>query len=416
MRRSRRAAVTRRTFIGGLAALPGLLSPAMADPQKAAEAVPPSRLYRRSPPPVTSADQVLDVMGFESLARDALPPAHFGYLATGADDDRTVARNHEAFSHYEIRARRFIDLTRLNTGTSVFGTSWQSPLYLSAVSAMRAFHPEGETAVARAAATRSTQFMVSTGTSTDIETITKARGEPVWQQLYPTNDWNVTTGIVRRAENAGCSAIVLTVDSPGWRNNETLRRAMQVDNRPCVACHVGNSHDMWRRGPMFTGLDVSHITGLAPPDLTVEFLDRLRAVVKGRLLVKGIVTGEDAGIAVEHGANGIVVSNHGGRNEETLRAPVDCLQEVVAAVRGRAPVFVDGGIRRGTDVFKALALGASGVGIGRPYAWGLAAFGQPGVEAVLDILNRELLSIMRQAGTPTIADIKGEYLVRSRDG
>jgi 4-hydroxymandelate oxidase len=169
---------------------------------------------------------------------------------------------------------------------------------------------------------------------------------------------------------------------------------------------------MWRRGPIFEGLDVSRVTGLAPPDLTIAFLDRLRALVKGRLIVKGIVTGEDASIAVEHGADGIVVSNHGGRNEETLRATVDCLPEVVAAVRGRVPVLIDGGIRRGTDVFKALALGANAVGIGRPQAWGLAAFGQPGVEAVIDILNRELAAIMRQAGTPTLASITREHLVR----
>jgi isopentenyl diphosphate isomerase/L-lactate dehydrogenase-like FMN-dependent dehydrogenase len=131
------------------------------------------------------------------------------------------------------------------------------------------------------------------------------------------------------------------------------------------------------------------------------------------MLVKGIVTGEDAALAVKHGADGIVVSNHGGRNEETLRATVDCLPEVVAAARGRVPVFVDGGIRRGTDIFKALALGATAIGIGRPQAWGLAAFGQPGVEAVIDILNRELAAIMRQAGTATIAGITAEHVVRA---
>jgi (S)-2-hydroxy-acid oxidase len=226
----------------------------------------------------------------------------------------------------------------------------------------------------------------------------------------------VTAGIIRRAEGAGCTAIVLTVDSPGGRNNETLKRAMQTDNRHCVDCHPGNSHDMWRRGPMFAGLDVSRVTGLAPPDLTTGFLDRVRSVVKSRLIVKGIVTGEDAVIAVKHGADAIVVSNHGGRNEETLRATLDCLPEIVAAVRGRVPIFFDGGIRRGTDVFKAIALGATAVGIGRPQAWGLAAFGQQGVEAVIDILNRELAAIMRQAGTPTLASITREHLVHSRDG
>jgi (S)-2-hydroxy-acid oxidase len=172
---------------------------------------------------------------------------------------------------------------------------------------------------------------------------------------------------------------------------------------------------MWRSKPMFSGLDVSRVTALAPPDLSVGFLDRLRAIVKGRVLVKGIVTGEDAAIAVEHGVDGIVVSNHGGRNEETLRATVDCLPEVAAAVKGRVPIFVDGGIRRGTDIFKALALGATAVGIGRPQAWGLAAFGQSGVEAVIDILERELTIIMRQAGTATLAGITPQHVVRSRD-
>ena len=173
---------------------------------------------------------------------------------------------------------------------------------------------------------------------------------------------------------------------------------------------------MWRRAPLFAGLDVSRVTSISPPDLTPAFLDRLRGIVKGRLLIKGIVTGEDAAIAIEHGADGLVVSNHGGRNEETLRASFDCLPEVVAAARGRVPVFLDGGIRRGTDIFKALALGATAVGIGRPQAWGLAAFGQPGVEAVIDILNTELANIMRQAGTPTVASITSEHVLRARRG
>jgi len=403
--------LSRRSFIGGATLLPQIWARTMAD-----DSPPPSRLFRREPAPLVSADQVLNVSEFEALARVALPPAHFGFIATGADDDRTVIRNHEAFAHYEIRAHRFNDLSHLDTTLRVFGASWPSPIYLSAVSAMRAFYPEGELAVARAAAARSMQYMLSTGSSTAIEAVVKARGATVWQQLYPTDDWAVTEGIVRRAQSAGCTDIVLTVDSPGARNNETLKRAMLADSRHCVDCHVGNSHDMWRRGPMFAGLDVSHVTRLAPPGITIVFLDRLRKIVKGRMMVKGIVTGEDAALAVQHGADAIIVSNHGGRNEETLRATIDCLPEIVAAVRGRVPVLVDGGIRRGTDIFKALALGATAVGIGRPQAWGLAAFGQPGVEVVIDILNRELQTIMRQAGTPTLAGISTQLVVRSRDG
>ena len=216
---------------------------------------------------------------------------------------------------------------------------------------------------------------------------------------------------MQRAENAGCTAIVLTVDSPGLRNLETLKRATRVDSRDCSGCHSPESRLMWRRSPIFSGLDVSRVKSITPLDITPVYLERLRGSVKGKLLIKGIVTREDAVIALNAGVDGIVVSNHGGRNEETLRASVDCLAEVVAAVRGRIPVFLDGGIRRGTDVFKALALGAAGVGIGRPQAWGLAAFGQAGVEAVVDILNTELTNIMRQAGTPTVAAISRAHLV-----
>ncbi len=405
MVRSRLQRVTRRTVLGGLAVLPVVAARSLA------AGVQPSQAAARMPPPVTSADQVLNVMEFEALARDILPPAHFGYIATGADDDLTVVRNHDAFSHYEIRARRFVDVSRVDTSTSVLGATWPTPIYLSAVSSQRAFHPDGELGTARAARTRSMLMMLSTVASTAVEPVTEARGAPLWQQLYPTDDWAVTEGIVRRAERAGSPAIVLTVDSMPSRNNETLTRAMRADSRTCTACHINNSHDRLRKAPMFAGLDVSRATTISPPNITPAFLDQLRALVSVKLLVKGIVSGEDAALAVAHGVDGVIVSNHGGRNEETLRATLDCLPEVAAAVGGRVPVLLDGGVRRGTDVFKALALGATAVGIGRPQVWGLAAFGQPGVEAVIDILNRELLQIMRQAGTPALASITRERVI-----
>jgi (S)-2-hydroxy-acid oxidase len=409
MRRGVRTPLTRRSFLGGVSALPAFWSWALAE-----EAAPPSVLYRREPPPITAAEQVLDVMGFEPLARQALPPAHFAYIATGVDDDLTVARNHQAFAHYEIRARRFVDVSHIDTARQVFGVRWPSPLYLSAVGSMRAFHPEGELAVARAAEARTMQLMLSTGSSTAVEEVATAVAAPFWQQLYPTDDWAVTTAIVRRAQGAGCSAIVLTLDSHiPHRNNETLKRAALADNRPCATCHKNNSHDMWLKSPMFEGLDVSRVTGLLPSNLTPAYLDRLRAQVKVRLILKGVVTAEDAALALEHGADALIVSNHGGRNEETLRATIDCLPEVVSAVHGRVPVFLDGGVRRGTDIYKALALGATAVGIGRPQAWGVAAFGQPGVEAVIDILDRELREIMIQAGTPAVADITGTRVLRA---
>ncbi len=359
---------------------------------------------------ITSAEQALDVMEFEPLAREALPPAHFAYLATGVDDDATVRLNHEAYQRIEIRSRRLVDVEKLDTSVELFGTKWETPIVLCPVSAMKAFHPEGEVAVARAAAKRRHLQILSTVASSSIEDVTAARGAPVWQQLYPTNDWAVTRAIIKRAEAAGSPVLVLTVDLHENSNRETIARGRRLDDRDCTACHEPGFAGYVRRKPMFDGLDVSKVTGLYASSLTWDFVKRLKDTTRMKLIVKGLVTREDAEIAVAHGVDGIVVSNHGGRAEESLRPTIDCLPEVVAAVKGRIPVIVDGGIRRGTDVFKALALGATAVGFGRPQGWGLAAFGEPGVEAVLKILRRELETIMRQAGTPSIRHITRAFV------
>jgi 4-hydroxymandelate oxidase len=393
---------TRRLLLGGLAAAPALL----ALPRRGFGFAAAASSAQRA---ALTADEVLNVADFEALARAKLPPAHFGYLATGVDDDRTASLNHEAYSHIQIRSRRFFDVSKLDTRRSILGSAWNQPFYFSAVGGMRAFHPEGEAGVARAAASRQVQMMLSTVSSSAVEDVATARKAPLWYQLYATNDWQVTEALVRRAEKAGCDAIVLTVDVMPGRNTETLTRAMRQDTRDCTQCHVGGSHDP-RLKPMFAGIDVSHVADLTPTNMSGNYLERLRKLVSVKFMVKGIVTPEDAVLAMHAGADGIVVSNHGGRGEETLRSTIECLPDIAAAVGGRIPVFIDGGIRRGTDIFKALALGATAVGIGRPHAWGLAAFGQPGVEAVSDILLRELQVIMRQAGTPDLASINKEHL------
>jgi 4-hydroxymandelate oxidase len=385
---------SRRWLLARLAAVPAI-------------AAIPRTVWAEAETASPALDQMLNVMDFEPVARAALPPAHWGYIATGVDDDRTVAINHEAFSQVEIRARRFVDVSKVDLSVSMFGATHPSPVYLSCVSRQRAFNPsEGEIGTARAAKARSALLLLSNVGSTAVEDVAEARGGPVWMQLYATDDWEVTKAIVKRAERAGCPAIALTVDNMPGRNNETLQRAMREDSRDCKSCHVSNPQDPIRRAPMYDGLDLSRVKELSPSALSWDYLDRLRDLVSVKLLIKGIVTGEDAALCVEHGADGIIVSNHGGRNEETLRASIACLPEVAAAVARRVPVLIDGGVRRGTDVFKALALGATAVGIGRPQAWGLAAFGQKGVETVLAIYDRELRVIMRQAGTPDIASIK----------
>jgi (S)-2-hydroxy-acid oxidase len=295
------------------------------------------------------------------------------------------------------------------------------------VSAQKAFHPEGELGVAKAAGAKGHLMMLSTVATVSIEDALAASGRPVWQQLYATNVWEVTRAIVKRAEAAGAPAIVLTVDIQDGSNRETLFRSQRVDKRECSACHSG-SYSPFARGkpglrveeggfakyverkPMFRGLDVSKVTALHPFDMNWDFVKRLRDTVTVKLLIKGIVTREDAQMAVEHGVDGLVVSNHGGRAEETLRPTIESLPEVLEGVAGKVPVLVDGGVRRGTDIFKALALGATAVGFGRPHSWGLAAFGQAGVEAVLEIFRRELRTIMRQAGTTSLDKITRSYL------
>jgi (S)-2-hydroxy-acid oxidase len=359
---------------------------------------------------ITSPDQAFDVMDFEAVARKVLPPAHFGYLATGVDDDATVRANREGFSHLEIRSRRMIDVSRIDTSVRLFGTPWTSPIVLSPVSAQKAFHPDGENASAKAARAKQHLMILSTAATTSVEDVTAARGAPVWQQLYATDVWEVGRAIVKRAEVAGCPVLVLTVDLQPNSNRETLWRAKKADTRDCKMCHEEGFAGYLHQFPMFDRLDVSQVHDLHKTDMNWDFLKRLKDTTKMKLVLKGIVTREDAQLAVEHGVDGLIVSNHGGRAEETLRSTVECLPEVVQGCAGKIPVLIDGGFRRGTDIFKALALGASSICIGRPYNWGLAAFGQPGVEAVLAILRRELEGIMRQAGTTSIDKVTPAYV------
>ena len=383
-------------------------------------------ILQQSDAVISSPDQALDVMDFEAAARKALPPAHFGYLATGVDDDGTVRANRDAYSRIQIRPRRLVDVENIDMSVRFLETTWSSPIVISPISDQKAFHPEGDLAVARAARAKDHLQVVATLATSSIEDVMAARGAPVWQQLYPTDVWEVGRAIMKRAEKAGSTAIVFTVDQQEGTNRETLFRAQRADKRECTSCHhsaysgyarprpggaSGRFSEYVARNPMFDGLDLSKVTQLRPIPMDWNFVKRLRDTVAVKLLIKGIVTREDSQIAVEHGIDGLIVSNHGGRSEETLRPTIESLPEVVEGVAGKIPVIVDGGIRRGTDIFKALALGATAVGVGRPEAWGLAAFGQSGVEAVLEILRRELRTIMRQAGTASVDKIARNFVV-----
>ena len=357
-----------------------------------------------------SPDDPLDVFDFEALAKQTLPVAHFGYLATGTDDERTLVANREAFGRYQLRVRRLIDVSRVDMATTMFGRTWSSPLVLAPVGSQRAFHADGELATARAARETGRLMIYSSVASAPVEEVNEARGEPVWYQLYPTNDWAVGKAVATRARRAGCPVMVLTVDNTG-NNRLTEARAARADTRPCQACHVVQGPRYFIRRPMYSGLDLTNATRLSPHDWTWDYVKRLKDHVQIPLVLKGIVTKEDADAALAHGVDGLIVSNHGGRAEDSGRGSIECLAEVVAAVNGRVPVIVDSGFRRGTDVFKALALGATAVAVGRPYIWGLSAFGAEGVARVLTLLSRELELVMRQAGTPRLADITPAALV-----
>ncbi len=342
-------------------------------------------------------DRLLNVFGFEEAARKALDKAAFDFVADGADDRRTLRANREAFGEIRIRVRRLVDVSRIDTRLQLLGEALESPILLAPIGGQRHMHPEGELAMVRAAAQRKHLPIVSSFSSHSIAEIAQAGRSPLWFQLYPTDDRKITRALLQQAEAAGCRVVALTVDTPVLGNRESQRAFLDRLLDP-KSSELGN----------FRNLPSDHEK--LDASLNWDFVGWLRRSTRMKLLIKGIVTREDARLCLDHRVNGIIISNHGGRQEESNRSTIECLPEVVEAVQGHMPVLIDGGFRRGTDIFKALALGASAVCIGRPYVWGLSAFGQAGVEKVLEILQAELIRIMQLAGTPSLGQISSAYV------
>jgi len=396
---------TRRTFLKYLASSPlyaGLPGFAQSFAEPAASQAVDSAIIR--------AGDALDVFDFEPLARKNIPPAHWGYLVSGVDGEETLKANRDAYSRYQLRARRMVDVSKIDMSVELLGARFDSPIILCPLGAQKAFHPDGELAVARAAKARGHLQILSTVTSTGVEEVIAARGAPVWFQLYTTSSFDIAAKLVKRAEAAGCPAVAVTVDLPAGRNIETALRWARTDTRTCTACHAPGGSPLFTR-PMFSQLDTTGLS-ITSSSLTWDFIKRLKDVTKMKVLIKGLESGADAKLAVANGADGIILSNHGGRATDTGRGTLECLPEVVAEVRGRVPVIVDGGVRRGTDVLKALALGATAVGIGRPYIWGLGAYGQEGVDRVLELLDNELRLAMVGVGARNLNEITRASIVR----
>ena len=358
---------------------------------------------------IKTPDEALDVFDFHNVAKHVLPTSHYGYLATGTDGNETLSANRKAFDRVYLRAMRMVDTSQVELSTTLLDTSLNSPVVLAPVGSQKAFHADAEIATARAARAQGHLQILSNVTSTSIEDVIAARGKPVWFQLYPTNKWPTAHTMLRRAEDAGAEVVVLTVDLNASSNRVLLGQFSRADDRDCSACHRDHPDGWLDTKPMYSGTD-SVTADWDMSGMTWDYIDRLRRTTSMKIVIKGIVTAEDAASCVERGADAVYVSNHGGRAEASGWGTLESLPEVVAAVDGRAPVIVDSGFRRGTDIFKALAMGADAVSVGRAYIWGLAAFGQAGVEKVLEMLNAELAMVMAQMGASTVADIGPQYI------
>ena len=330
---------------------------------------------------------------FEALARERLTHSAFEFLAGGAADELTLRWNREAFDHILLRPRVLVDVAAIDTSLTLLGEALPHPILLAPVSYQKLFDPEGEVAAARGAAAGEAVYVMSTASTSSVEEIAAA-GARMWLQIYIQSDREVTRDLVLRAEATGVRALCLTVDTPvlGTRNRQA--RARFAVPPELTTPHLDA-----------VGRDRLSMVNEKRQSLTWRDVDWLQSIARVPLLLKGIITADDAQRAVEHGARGIVVSNHGARNLDTLPTTIDALPEVADRVAERVPLLLDGGIRRGTDVVKALARGANAVLIGRPYAWGLAAGGADGVARVIAILREELEAAMALLGRASLADI-----------
>jgi 4-hydroxymandelate oxidase len=357
----------------------------------------------------------INVFDFEPVARKNVPPAHFGYMASGLDDEVTLRANRADFLKFQLKPHRLNDVSKVDTSVELFGVKYDSPIFVCPTGGNQFFHADGELAVARAARSGNHLQILSTSSNYSVDDVTKARGAPVWFQLYASPKWEVAQALIKRAEAAGSPVLVVTVDRIAGRNQETLFRMRRSDTRECSSCHDRSSFAARSvRRHNYDGIDLSGITGGGESsNLSWDTIKRMRDVTRMKIVLKGIVTAEDAELAAQNGIDGILASNHGGRGEDNGRSTIDALPEIIAAAKGRMPVIVDSGFRRGTDAVKALAMGASAVGIGRPYLWGLGAFGQEGVERVLEIVRTETRAAMQQCGAGSVKALDQSFVRRA---
>lgn len=385
------SAVARRRLLRFLLQSPLLAAPALFGP---------ARVHGRPEFAIPETlDEVLDVFQMQRMAQQKLDLETWHFIVNGADDMRTVDANRHAFDAWQMRVRRLVDVSAVDTGVQLLGQKLPTPILLAPVGSQGTIHADGEAATMRAASAQGHLMIASTVSSNSISEIRAAGTAPLWFQLYPSPDQGLMRYLLGAAEAAGCLAVVLTVDSPTRGNREGERWFSRRSTRTSPP-RLGNLEG-YRGAPR-----------IGDAALTWAIVGWLRVNTRLPVFLKGIVTREDAGLAVRERVDGLIVSNHGGRQEESGRGTLECLPEVVAEVAGRMPVLIDGGFRRGTDIFKALALGADAICVGRPYLYGLGAFGEQGVAKVLAILDSEFKRSMQLAGTTRVSAIRPAYVQR----
>lgn len=354
----------------------------------------------------------INVHDFETAATERLPEPAREYLNSGSADEITLHRNRRAFADLRLLPRVLRDVSHVDSTLTVFDRPLPTPMMIAPTGYHRLFHPEGEVATARGAAMAGVPFIVSTMSTVPIEKIAGVEGATLWFQVYVQRDGRHTEHLVKRAEAAGCTAIVVTVDTPVLGSRDRERRLVFPHDDTMRAVHLeeldptGTKRHHWEPGSIHSPL--------LQPALTWTSIEWIRSLTTLPLLLKGVMAGDDARHAMTVGVDGLIVSNHGGRNLDTVPAAIEALPAVVRAVDGRMPVFMDGGIRRGTDVLKAIALGARAVMLGRPPLWALAVGAADGVHRVFELLNLELQTAMALSGVAELREVNTHLIWRGR--
>lgn len=352
----------------------------------------------RDHPRVARLDELVNAFDFEQAAFDKLSRDAYNYTAYGSESEFTLRRNREAFDWVDLVPKRFVDVSSVQTATEILGTKMAFPIMIAPTAGHQQLHPQGEPAMSKgAAAAANTPLIVSNNSSTPLDQIVAAEKTPMWWQLYPREDLNTTRSLLETAQTNGAQAIVVTID----QQSAFYERAAHDRN-------LGNRTAAARIRPS-AGRNPYRIV-MTRLWYSWQYFDQIRPFIKVPMLAKGILSSEDALLCLDHGIDGIVVSNHGGRSMDYGPSTLEVLPEIVDAVKGRIPVLIDGGFRRGSDILKALALGAKAVCLGRVPRWGLGAYGSAGVQKVLEIMQAELALAMAQTGCPTLASINRSFV------